>query len=89
MDAYGGTVTSNWTCLVTTSDGSTGTVYQDGTSVGTGSISAISAGGVQNIHLLQRDTGGEQFSGRLDEWALFDNYTLSATEVTNLYKEGS
>lgn len=89
MDAYGGTVTSNWTCLVTTSDGSTGTVYQDGTSVGTSAISATSAGGVQNIHLLQRDTGGEQFSGRLDEWALFNNYTLSATEVTNLYNGGN
>ena len=89
MDAYGGTVTSDWTCLVTTSNGSTGTVYQDGTSVGTGSISAASASGVQNIHLLQRDTGGEQFSGRLDEWALFDNYTLSATEVTNLYNGGN
>ncbi len=91
FDAVGGTVNYNqWDHICTTNDGSTAKIYQNGVLIDSDSISSVSVTWNFDLTLgIRPDTGGEKFTGNMDEIAMFDGYALNTTEVEFLYALGS
>ena len=78
--------TNAWNHIVGVIDGSTSTLYLNGSSVGTGTVTDT---GTHNIYIGARDnvgTADQFFNGKLDQVRIFQK-ALSSSEVSTLYAE--
>lgn len=77
-------IANQWTHVAGTYDGATMTVYRNGTSVGTRSVSGSITNSANNLNIGRRVSGGDRnFPGSLDDIRIY-NRALSATEIENL-----
>ena len=90
--AYGlltisGGLSGSWMHFVVSVDGSTATVYKNGSSAGTISLTPHSTAGILPLNIGRLGTyNGFYFKGLLDQIRYF-NKAISSTEVTQLYNE--
>jgi hypothetical protein len=78
--------TNAWNHIVGVIDGSTSTLYLNGSSVGTGTVTDA---GSHNLYIgADNDIGtlGQVFEGKIDQVRIFDK-ALSSSEVSTLYAE--
>ena len=81
--------TGQWYHLVGTFDGSTITMYVDGTQVDTASASAIADAGGQDVGIGENlDATGRHLDARIDDVRVYDR-ALSSGEVSSLYQSAS
>lgn len=86
--ANGGTIVPDrWQFLVGTYDGTTGTLYVDGTPVASDAFTAPGTVSLP-VYIGQYVGGGSNWRGRIDEVQIW-NRALTATEVRDLYGAGS
>ena len=84
-----GISTGSWHHLAWTYDGSTATVYVDGVSKGTESISITMESASHNTTIGKSNpSGGDYFDGLINEVAIWDE-ALDADAVTALYNSGT
>jgi len=81
--------TGQWYHVVATHDGSTPTLYLDGSQVGSTSISGSYATISQNLLIGDSAAGyGNPWEGDIDDLRVYDK-VLTSTEISNLYNNGS
>ena len=85
---FGGTANylNTWTHVAGTYNGTTATIYVNGLSVATTSMTG-SLGTNSNNFILGSFAGGEPVTGLIDEAAIF-NYALSSVQISTLYNSG-
>ncbi len=81
---------TQWSHVMCTFDGSTITVYVNGTSTGTSSFAGAMTGSSANAFYIGEDssTGTTFFTGLIDDVRLY-NYTLTSAQIKALYNGGS
>lgn len=84
--------TGTWYHIVTTYDGTTSTIYLNGTSVASSAQSGSGTGTTTNRFFIMESTqspgAGVMLNGLVDEVGVW-NRALSANEVLNLYRNGA
>ena len=86
--AYGSIPTGSWHNVVTVQAGTSLTVYLNGTSIFSATVSAVDSGWGSNFTIGKWSGGNFNFmNGHIDEVALFTS-ALSASDVTAIYNSG-
>ncbi len=82
--------TTAWSHVMCTFDGSTITVYVNGTNTGTSSFSGSMTGSSSNAFAIGEDTstGTTFFTGLIDDVRLY-NYTLTQAQIRAIYNGGA
>ena len=86
---YGGTTVvndGNWHNIIFVADGSSSTIYIDGSSVATKTV-ALPSTNTDDFVMGTDANGSNAYDGNLDEIAIF-NYALTSENVTSIYNSG-
>lgn len=73
-----------WYHIIFTYDGTTGTVYRDGTSILSGAMTAGTAN-LSALRLFANLEGGEQFFGSIDRFEAWMGESKNASQVSDIY----
>ena len=75
---------ATWYHLATVHDGTSATLYLNGSSLGTQTVNAVGSTSGNTFNIGRYSTGSYYWNGYLDEVALF-NRALTSSEVSNIY----
>ena len=82
---------NTWYHIVMSMDALSTRVYVNGTESSTGALThTVGGSATQNIVNVGRNYNGTDYvDGKIDEWGLWYNYALTASDVTTLYNSGN